>query len=302
MELMIDEKPLSPAEQDRLGELENVIRENLKAWYAVGIAMIEIREKRLYRNEEGRTWEGYCREIFDMSHQHADRQIAAARVIENLTPIGVKEDGSVDWELLPANEAQARELARLQPEEQKQVWQQLITPQRDAETEDDRPKITAKAVKNAVKSLKGDQFSQTARRLKDDLAKAIGGREKANQFRESELFKQALNNLIEQIEEERRVNWKHTSREVVFNALARLAEVVGDCGEQTMRDKKITFRWQNLEKLLAAGWSVFRKGGELAIEQLSEDGSWLLYGEYETEQQRDDAYADVLLERTSIQA
>lgn len=303
MELVLNEKPLTPAEQNRLGELETIIRDNLKAWYAVGMAMIEIRESRLYRNDEGRTWEGYCREIFDMSHQHADRQIAAAKVIENLTPIGVNEDGQVNWELLPANEAQARELARLQPDEQQQVWQQLISEKRAEKAyymEKGPVKVTAKAVRNAVKALKGDQLSQTAKRIKDELAQDLSARKKADPSRESEDFQRAWAELVEQIEEEQRLGWKNTAREVVFNALVRLAEAVG--GKQTVRDRAITFRRKNLEKLVAAGWSVLRKGGELAIEQLHNDGSWLLYGEYETEAQRDDAYADALLESNSIQA
>lgn len=292
MELVVDEKPLSPVEHDRLIELEVIIRDNLKAWYAVGMALIEIRDARLYRNDEGRTWEGYCREIFDMSYQHADRQIAAAKVVENLTPIGVTENGGFNWELLPANEAQARELARLEPEEQRQVWTKLIAV-------DDKPKITAKAVKGAVKELKGGKAKGLAEKLKD----ALKSRQAANPNRESETFRQAWVGMVEQIEDERDRNWKNTSREVAFKAIMRLADMVGECGNKPiLYDRKITYKRRNLEKLLAAGWAVLRKAGELAIEQLSDDGSWLLYGEYETMEQRDDAFEDALLESTSIEA
>ena len=303
MEMIVEEKPLSRVEQSRLGELEGIIRENLKAWYAVGMAMIEIRENRLYRNSDGRTWEGYCREIFDMSHQHADRQIAAAKVIENLTPIGVKEDGSVDWELLPANEAQARELARLEPPEQQQVWQQLIEEKREEEAVE-RPKITAKAVKKAVKALKGDTKPPAQNRIVDGLKNALAKRRGEEPRKQSEAFTRTWEALVEQVEEEQRAGWKETSREVVFDHLVELAEMVGDCGKQTMIDKKITahFRRQNLEKLIAAGWAVLRSAGELAIEQLHEDGTWLVYGEYETQRQRDAALDDALLESNSIQA
>jgi hypothetical protein len=54
---IVNEKPLTPAEQGRLSELEGVIRENFLAYVAVGSALLEIREKRLYRNSDGRTWE-----------------------------------------------------------------------------------------------------------------------------------------------------------------------------------------------------------------------------------------------------
>ncbi|MGD9949883.1 MAG: hypothetical protein AB7U29_15590 [Desulfobulbus sp.] len=163
MELIIEEKPLTPAEHTRLTALESIIRENFLAYVAVGNALLEIRESRLYRNDTSRTWEGYCRELWDMSFQYADRLISASKVIENLTPIGVKEDGSIDWELLPANESQARELARLEPEEQKQVWGQLIETKRALTAEKQPLKVTAKTVKNAVKTFKGEQLSSTIR-------------------------------------------------------------------------------------------------------------------------------------------
>ncbi|MDD2467730.1 MAG: hypothetical protein PHI97_27435 [Desulfobulbus sp.] len=304
MELIIEEKPLSPVEQSRLGELEATIRENLKAWYAVGLAMIEIRDSKLYRNDAGRTWEGYCREIFDMSHQHADRQISAAKVIENLTPIGVKADGTVDWELLPANEAQARELARLAPEEQVQVWGQLVDSKRLLGSANVQAKVTAKAVKNAVKALKGGSSSPGGDGIAAGLRKALNDRKKKDHHRKSDAFTAAWETLLEQVEEEQRSGWKETAREVVFDHLVELAQIVGDCGNQTMRDKKITanYRRQNLEKLIAAGWSVLRTGGELVIEQLREDGTWLVYGEYETQRERDAAFDDALLESNSIQA
>ena len=293
MELVLNEKPLTPAEQDRLGELEGVIHKNLKAWFAVGMAMIEIRDKRLYRNEEGRTWEGYCREIFDMSHQHADRQIAAAKVIENLTPIGVTDDGKPDWELLPANEAQARELARLQPEEQRDIWESLIEEKREGK----QVKVTAKAVKEAIKGLKGNGLAKA-------LKKAIEGvqpRKKVDPLRESDEFKLAWVTLMDRIGIEGRSGWRHTSREAVFNALGRLLKEIGDGTGPWLQDKAIPLRRENREKLIAAGWLLLHKSDiGSSIQQLCDDGSWLIYAEYETVEQRDAAFEDALLEGNTI--
>lgn len=299
MELIIEEKPLSPVEQSRLGELEAIVRENLKAWYAVGTAMIEIRESRLYRNDAGRTWEGYCREMFDMSHQHADRQISAAKVIENLTPIGVKEDGTVDWELLPANEAQARELSRLAPEEQVQVWGGLVDSKRLVEATNVPVKLTAKAVKNAVKAMKGEQISRTIKKAGDEVKNAV----KPDKNKQSAEFAQAWEILLEQIEEERRFEWKNTPRPVVFSALATLAKAVGECGEQTMREKKITFRANNVEKLLAAGFGIFRRQVAVAvIEKMENPGEWVTYGEYDSMEIAEESFRDLMLEANNIQA
>lgn len=295
MELIVNEKPLSSVEASRLGELESIIRENLKAWYAVGLAMIEIREKRLYRNEEGRTWEGYCFEMFDISPRHADRQIKAAQVVDNLRPIGLKNDGSVDWELLPANEAQARELSILPPEEQKQVWTALV----EQVKAEEQPKITAKAVKNAVSTLKKKEISEGI----NDAKKKGKTASKIDPNRESEAFTSAWEALMEVIESEHRFGWKNTSREVVFNTLVKLAAVVGDCGEPNIRDKKIAFKSNNVEKLLAAGFCIFRKAkAPEFIEQLDADGTWLVYGEYGNEGQRDEVYDDLMLDEKNILA
>ena len=48
--------------------------------------------------------DAYCRERWDMGRNYANRQIAAAQVIENLVPIGT---------ILPATESQARPLTKL---------------------------------------------------------------------------------------------------------------------------------------------------------------------------------------------
>lgn len=298
MELIIEEKPLSPAEQNRLSALETIIRENFLAYVAVGNALLEIRESRLYRTDGGRTWEGYCRDLWDMSFQYADRLISASRVIENLTPIGVQADGSIDWELMPANESQARELARLEPEEQKQVWGQLIESKRIIPSQQPL-KLTAKTVKNAVKAFKGEQVGGAIRQA----GKTIKPRKTAETARQSAEFIQAWESFLEQIEVERQAGWKNTARVTVFTTLTNLAKVVGDCGQQTIRDRKIAWRANNLEKLLASGFSIFRIGAnKTMIEQLEAAGSWLVYGEYQTEAQAQEVFDDLLLEPTNLQA
>lgn len=298
MEVIVQEKPLSPVERTRLKDLESVIRENFLAYVAVGNALLEIRENKLYRTEEGRTWEGYCREIWDMGYKYADKLVSASKVIENLTPIGVKADGSVDWELLPANESQARELARLEPDAQRQVWQQLIEMKQTVDPEN-TPKITAKAVKNAVRLAKGEQLSTTIKKVGNEVKKRV----KADENRQSAEFTQSWENLLEQIEEEKRLDWKNTHRNVVFNVLTTLAQAVGECGEQTIRDKKVIWRSRNLEKLLAAGFGIFRMSADKKmIEQMETAGTWIVYGEYEDETTCVGEFADLMLEPKNIQA
>jgi hypothetical protein len=94
---------------DRLAELEAVIGRGLDTFLEVGHALAAIRDNRLYRPEYG-SFDDYLRARWQphISRGHAYRLIQAAEIADNLSPIGV----------IPANEAQARELAPVsdQPE------------------------------------------------------------------------------------------------------------------------------------------------------------------------------------------
>lgn len=95
----------------RLAALEAVIESGIETFVEVGNALLEIRDNPLYREQGYSSFEAYCRARWHWSKTHANRQIDAARVVQNLTPIGVK----------PQNEAQARELAPLPPGQQREV-------------------------------------------------------------------------------------------------------------------------------------------------------------------------------------
>lgn len=80
-----------------LPDLEDRIERGLETFVDVGLALMEIRDRRLYRETHDR-FEDYCRERWGFSRSYAHRVIEASEVAEML-PIG--------------NEAQARELAPL---------------------------------------------------------------------------------------------------------------------------------------------------------------------------------------------
>ena len=107
---------LDITERARLQELESIVEHGLQTFYKVGKALEEIREKKLYR-ESQKTFEAYCQDKWGIARRTADRFIAAAQVIENLTPMGVK---------IPANERQVRPLAGLSPELQLEIWQEAL--------------------------------------------------------------------------------------------------------------------------------------------------------------------------------
>jgi hypothetical protein len=113
----MSEKSLAPVEQEklteqeraRLAELEAIIASGLQTAFQVWFALKEINEKRLYKETHAR-FEDYVRERFGIERAHAYRQIEAARVVEALSPFGD----------VPANEAQARELAPLMRKDEEQ--------------------------------------------------------------------------------------------------------------------------------------------------------------------------------------
>ena len=86
------------ADVERLAALEGIIETGMQTFIEVGEALLEIRNDRLYREQGFATFESYCRERWQWSKSHVNRQIQAAQVVQNLTPIGAK----------PQNEAQAQ--------------------------------------------------------------------------------------------------------------------------------------------------------------------------------------------------
>jgi hypothetical protein len=110
--------PLSGPERSRLEQCEQEIGRGIKTFFAVGAALSEIKDSRLYRCEFP-NFESYCRERWDIGRAHAYRLIDSAGIIENLSPNGD--------EILPVNEAQARELLPYEPEAQKALWQIIVS-------------------------------------------------------------------------------------------------------------------------------------------------------------------------------
>lgn len=111
-----DDAPLTQSEETQLAALEQTIERGLKTFIDVGTALIVVRDMRLYRQRYG-TFEEYCQQRWGMQRRYANRLIAAAEVVENLGPIGP---------ILPATESQARPLTKLEPDEQREVWQKAV--------------------------------------------------------------------------------------------------------------------------------------------------------------------------------
>jgi hypothetical protein len=142
-------------ERDRL-HLERKVE---RAFYEAGKALRELRDRRLYRSTHP-TFEGYCRDRFGFTHRHVNYLIAGSQVVENLQTgtIGSQtqrdremgtigrqiqeydktgtngsqiqsdgEMGTIGAQILPTNERQVRSLVQLEPEQQREAWQQAVT-------------------------------------------------------------------------------------------------------------------------------------------------------------------------------
>jgi hypothetical protein len=88
--------------KERLHELEKKIERGLETFQEVGLALMEIREKKLYRDEH-ETFEAYCRARWGWSASRGRQMIAAARVAKEIAA----EGGEV-----PKTEKEARRVAR----------------------------------------------------------------------------------------------------------------------------------------------------------------------------------------------
>lgn len=126
-----------------LEELENTIKKNIGAFYEVGRALMEIRDKGLYKDVLGfDTFEAYCKARWAFTRQTAYQFIDSAKVIENVSH-GLQIPA-------PVNERQTRPLARLEPEQQRQAWQKAVNTAPDG-------KVTAAHVSKVVKEITGEQ-------------------------------------------------------------------------------------------------------------------------------------------------
>ncbi len=110
--------PLALSNQERqdLARLEATARKHLCGFAAAAVALLEIRDRGLFR-ETHADFRTYCRDRFrawKISNRHVNRLIASLGVYGALGPAG------------PATERQARELAGVDADLQRRVWQAAV--------------------------------------------------------------------------------------------------------------------------------------------------------------------------------
>lgn len=80
---------LSPAKWKEKQDCETIIENGWQTVLAVGLALLQIRDNELYKDEYA-TFEDYCGEKWTFTKTHANRMIGAGKVAQILTPIGAK--------------------------------------------------------------------------------------------------------------------------------------------------------------------------------------------------------------------
>ncbi|MBD2565122.1 MULTISPECIES: hypothetical protein [Nostoc] len=129
-----------------------------RAFFEAGKALAQLRDRRLYRSTH-RTFEEYCRDRFGYTHRRVNYLIAGSVVFDNIvtgtncsqneevdemgtncsqngeadeTGTNCSQNEEVDKNrpnpsrILPNNEGQVRPLAKLEPQQQVEVWQRAV--------------------------------------------------------------------------------------------------------------------------------------------------------------------------------
>jgi hypothetical protein len=189
-----------------LEQLEGVIQKNIGAFYEVGRALMEIRDKGLYRDVLGYdTFEAYCKHRWDFNRAHAYRLMDSVKVINNVSESETKQ---------PINLEQTRPLSKLEPAQQREAWQKAVDTAPDG-------KVTAAHVSKVVKELTGEQPKPYILKHNEPIIK---------QELISEDFQLAYDAMIIELKNARATKWKDTSYKGALEMMRTLLTITEQMG------------------------------------------------------------------------
>ncbi|MGL4881121.1 MAG: hypothetical protein ACRC8K_08640 [Waterburya sp.] len=133
--------PIAPLTVSEESDRDSLERKVERAFYEAGMALMELRDRRLYRSTHA-TFEEYCRDRFDYTRRRPYQLIEAALIYDNLIEKCVKF-----LHILPTKEGQVQPLSQLEREEQPLAWETAV--------EEAGGKVpTGRIVKNVVQRIK----------------------------------------------------------------------------------------------------------------------------------------------------
>ena len=114
---------LADGEIERRHHLERKVE---RSFYEAGKALAELRDSRLYR-DRWHNWEDYIADRFGFKRHYANRQIAAAEVVDSLVQnyeaqVTIRHLTGTPTGTLPTAETQVRPLVSLEPSDRATVW------------------------------------------------------------------------------------------------------------------------------------------------------------------------------------
>jgi hypothetical protein len=155
----------------RLDELESIIERGMQTFVEVGMALLEIRDKKLYKKDH-QTFEDYCHKRWGWERRHGYELIAAAQVASNvrLNAQSTPESASTVPTL-----TQAVQLASLPAERQREVVQAI------EENGDGLVNTTVREIKEVVRDVKrGTAPKQAAAKAKARASVPKQGKKKTD--------------------------------------------------------------------------------------------------------------------------
>ena len=188
--------------KQELERLEGIIRRNLRSFYEMGLALMEIRDRGLYRDVLGfETFEAYCKAKWDFGRAYAYRLIGSASVVDSVSPMGDKK---------PENERQVRPLTKLDPEKQREAWQRAVDTAPDG-------KVTAAHVYKIVKRMMNPSPPKQVLKTK---ARTIIHEEPV-----SAEFQRAFDQMDIELKNARAMKWKTTSHKAAIGMMQILLTI-----------------------------------------------------------------------------
>lgn len=267
--------PLTTKEGDLRKKLEekvfNVVRQ---AYIDIGETLEEIFRLKLYKSTH-HCFADYSRDVLDIAKRTAEQYIDAAYVVKNLRVIELEADSEKVRNCalfsVPQNESQARALVGLTPDEQRQAWLQSLETAPEG-------KVTAAHIRATVRALKDSKSLAIIEDAKHDKDQAKSKRpRKDNESRIDPLFKEAFNNFLNAVQAEIFSNWKTTDRLTVVNHLDAIRGAISQNGNHRIPETGYSTEASNTEKLLAAGFDIYRADPiRLIIEKLVRNSEWVV--------------------------
>lgn len=112
--------PIAPLTVEEESDRLHLERKVERAFYQAGMALMELRDRRLYRSTHA-TFEDYCRDRFDYVRRRSYQLIDAAKIYNNLSEKCVQF-----VHILPTREGQVRPMSQLNAEQQVLAWETAV--------------------------------------------------------------------------------------------------------------------------------------------------------------------------------